>query len=251
MTQAEWLVCTDPTLMLECLQGRVSNRKLQLFACACCRRLLGLFPNAAIRQAVEFGEYDADDLAGLRDLFQARQAGDAWLDAQSTVDTNSASTHAETSAVRTSQELIQRHPIGRAALAKHTARDAAWTVRYAANDRRAILEAKPADVVRVARATWQAAEAAYTAERQLQATYLRDIVGDPLHCPAVDPVWQRPEVVVFAELIYERRAFERLPELADLLEEVGCADHCLLAHCREPIQHVLGCWAVDLLTGKV
>ena len=37
MTEAEWLVCTDPTLMLDVLGGKASERKLRLFVCACCR----------------------------------------------------------------------------------------------------------------------------------------------------------------------------------------------------------------------
>ena len=41
-----------------------------------------------------------------------------------------------------------------------------------------------------------------------------------------------------------------LPILADALEDAGCADAAILAHCREPGEHVRGCWVVDLLTGR-
>ena len=38
--------------------------------------------------------------------------------------------------------------------------------------------------------------------------------------------------------------------MADLLEETGCTDEALLAHCRGLEPHARGCWALDLLTGR-
>jgi hypothetical protein len=50
--------------------------------------------------------------------------------------------------------------------------------------------------------------------------------------------------------IYDARAFERLPPLADLLEESGCTDAGVLSHLRGSGPHVLGCWALDFVLGK-
>jgi hypothetical protein len=53
-----------------------------------------------------------------------------------------------------------------------------------------------------------------------------------------------------AESIYAERAFDRLPVLADLLEEAGATDAAVLAHLRGPGPHALGCHALDAVLGK-
>src|SRR5579863_6673072 len=64
MTEADWLSCPDPTPMLEYLRGRASDRKLRLFAVACCRRLWDLFPSDLNRQAVQAIEEHPDTVSG-------------------------------------------------------------------------------------------------------------------------------------------------------------------------------------------
>jgi len=87
-------------------------------------------------------------------------------------------------------------------------------------------------------------------ERAAQAILLRDIFGNPFHPVAFDPAWRTEAVVGLARGAYEDRAFDRLPVLADALEDAGCADAAVLAHCRGPGPHVRGCWVVDLVLGK-
>jgi hypothetical protein len=41
-----------------------------------------------------------------------------------------------------------------------------------------------------------------------------------------------------------------MPILADALEEAGCTNVDILNHCRQPGEHVRGCWVIDLLLGK-
>jgi hypothetical protein len=82
---------------------------------------------------------------------------------------------------------------------------------------------------------------------------LRDVFGNPFRRVTVDPVWltwNDGTVVKLAEGIYGDRGFDRLPVLADALEEAGCQDADILGHCRRAGPHVRGCWIVDLLTGR-
>jgi hypothetical protein len=77
-----------------------------------------------------------------------------------------------------------------------------------------------------------------------------DAIALPFRLVTFDPGWRIPEVVASAQAIYDGRAFDRLPILADALEEAGCENREILDHCRMPGPHVRGCWVVDLLLGK-
>jgi hypothetical protein len=92
------------------------------------------------------------------------------------------------------------------------------------------------------------------AERGRQCALLRCVFGPlPFRAVAFDPAWlawHEGTVRRLAEAIHEQQAFDRLPVLADALEESGCANADLLEHLRGPGPHVRGCWAVDLLAGR-
>ena len=85
------------------------------------------------------------------------------------------------------------------------------------------------------------------------ARFLRDIFGNPFRPVSLDPTWLNwhdGTIRKLAQSIYDERAFDHLPILADALEEAGCIDSDILAHCRHPGEHVRGCWIVDLILGK-
>jgi hypothetical protein len=90
--------------------------------------------------------------------------------------------------------------------------------------------------------------------RKEHAALLHDVFGPILFRPATfDPLlfeWKDGTIPKLAQGIYDDRAFDRLPILADALEDAGCDNADILAHCRGPGEHVRGCWVVDLLLGK-
>ena len=84
MTEAEWFAATDPTPMLDFLRGQASDRKLRLFACACCRSVWTNAWPLASRRVVQAAESFADGLGTEKDLTVARLA--AGLAVSETVD---------------------------------------------------------------------------------------------------------------------------------------------------------------------
>jgi hypothetical protein len=240
MTEAEWLACVDPTPMFPYLKG---DRRGRLFAVACCRRVWRLLPDVRTRQVVEVAERYADeggDWAGLLEKLLAPLV----------------------SAVRDSGLDIATIPPA-AKLAVGLVRpQATWTgfaaqaavlVFEAANDRHAALRAPIGQEVLAARTAWSSATQARDAERAAQAAVVRDLVGNPFRHVSVVPSWLRWDdgcLGKVARAIYEERAFDRMPILADALEDAGCDNADLLGHLRGPGSHVRGCWALDLILGK-
>jgi hypothetical protein len=79
---------------------------------------------------------------------------------------------------------------------------------------------------------------------------LREVVGNPFRPVSFDPRWRTADILGLARAVYEDRAFDRMPLLADALMDAGCADEQILSHGRGPGPHVRGCWVVDLVLGK-
>ena len=68
MNETEWRTCTIPWAMLCFLEPRASDRKLQLFAAACCRRAWALAADPCQRELVEGAERFADGLQSQDEL---------------------------------------------------------------------------------------------------------------------------------------------------------------------------------------
>jgi hypothetical protein len=214
--------------MLRFLKGRVTERKLRLFAVACCRYIGDLLRDARGRAAVEMSERYADGLADRQALRTAREAAEAAV--------------AEGFAAVFSGDGTAWPGGPEREAAAEAAAEPLRAFRVAA-------EASSARVWAVV-GVFEEMQAAKAREKSFQCDLLRDLFGNPFRPVTVTPCWQTPDVVTLAGHIYHDRAFERLPELAGALEAAGCTDEAVLAHCRGPGPHVRGCWVADVLLGK-
>jgi hypothetical protein len=237
MTEAEWLECGNPTAMLAFLDGQASQRKLRLFAVACCRRIWPLLDHEAFRRAVELSERFAEGQMSTKDLNVAAQ--EARAVARQTILEWCGPDHPE-------YEDFAVGQMEDAVAASHPAVQMA----YAA-----------ADEESTGRFRWVAyAAAALAAPREEsahQARILRCVFGNPFRGASIDPGWLTPTVKALAHAAYEERCLPsgeldsaRLAVLADALEEAGCTEAAILGHLREPGPHVRGCHIVDLLLGR-
>jgi hypothetical protein len=246
MTEAEWLACGEPERMLEHLRGRLSDRKLRLFGCACYRSLPGPFQDDSFRRVVEAAELYADaratwadmvaawdrlDIAALRPRQGHGHGPGVYLAEVAVASLASARVNARLVAERTADAACELH-----------------------NDHDAARKAAPGDEVAAARAAWSLALRARATERRAQADLLRCVVGNPFRPPPPLPrevlAWSDATVCRIAEGVYQERAFGLLPLLADALLDAGCADEEVLAHLRGPGPHTRGCWALDAVLGQ-
>ena len=216
-TTPDWKTCADPYAMLGLLPDGTGVRRWRLFACGCCRRVWYMLRDRQSRRAVEVAERFADGAAAARELDEAcRGAWDTW-------------------------QLWPRMD----ALAVKAVGAATWVGKPVVG---------PYEAATVLEYTL-AAEARLPPEEALvdRADLVRDVFGNPFRPVAVDPAWvawNDGTVARLARAVYDERAFDRLPVLADALEEAGCTDPEILTHCRTPGTHVRGCWLLDLLLDK-
>ena len=128
-----------------------------------------------------------------------------------------------------------------------------WTVScLIVNDKQIAWGLQEFDAWKGARITSfkSAALAAKRKERQHQARLMRCVFNHPSRPITCDPLSLPAIVTGIAQAIYDDRNFDSLPILADALEESGCTNSEIMAHCREPGPHVRGCWVVDAVLGK-
>ena len=228
MTEAEWLASTDPRPMLEYLRGKVSDRKLRLFACACARQSRHLLDDQRSRTAVEVAEKYADGLATKEELVAARNA------------TRNAT---ENTAWDTAWDT-----------AWYTAWYTAWSASWAAarDAARAAARAKQANLLR---------DIFGNPFRQVQLVVCHcGACVQPRRQHHNGPCARRrmltPTVRQLTQAAYDHRQPDgsldpvSLAAVADSLEEAGCDRQEVLVHLRSPGPYYRGMWSLDMVLGK-
>jgi hypothetical protein len=227
MSEPEWLSSHDPQTLLSLLEGKASERKLRLFACAAVRRFWTVLRNPQIRSVVEVSARYAEGEASGAELTEARQ-------------------QAEWAAM--SAPLFEAGAYAAAlAASEESAIEAARNVVLAAQRQAwddAAYEGLPGRDER------DAGEQGREAERVAQCALLRYHFGNPYRPQRFDPGWLRwadGTLPKMARVIHDNNQFEDLQFLADALIDAGCEDEELLRQCRPPTQHDRGFWVLDAL----
>ena len=234
MTEVEWLACSDLRPMLQYLQGKASDRKWRLFVVACCHHL---FDSSADENTISALAI-ADHLATTGPVRSAHtlvhvSAGEAVIDCGAS-------------------DPIERFRVLRGVTPQNWQSSTGLPPPF-----EGILDALAcfrAGMWRLECLQWLSDVFAHEGlSSTVQATLLRDIIRGafrPLVFRHSWRQWNDRTVAKLARGVYEERAFDRLPILADALEEAGCVDLDILSHCRLPGLHVPGCWPVDLILGN-
>lgn len=270
MDEAAWLTSNDPARMLDFVTGRrdhrdrkqygfpISDRRLRLFAVACCRLVWDSEP---CKGCCGTGLVFAEDAIIKQKLSSPHETCHGT--GRSGGLTDERSRRAVAVAERYADELATMGEFDAAGILAGRARQESpfcpWNEQTPDQQKDMMLLAacelfQPSATnaaSRTMRLTWSPTT---------QAALLRDIVGSPWRpvrlMPTEPPnvfealdvldreLRRRPEanyiprsvltptVVALAQAIYEERAFDRMPILGDALEESGCGDETILRHCR-------------------
>jgi hypothetical protein len=245
MSENDWLTWWDAFDLLswcEDDEARLSERKLRLFAVACCRTIWPLLAEDLSRRAVKVAEAFADDQTSQEELQAVRSA--AEVARQNTQPAASGATPAREDVFAygfaSLAELLTQADF----IYRHMAQDVADVVSGIA-----FRAAIPPQL-------WGTAEGeavamkVFDASGPVECDLVREIFCNPLRPVSVAPTWRTPQAIAIAQTVYDERQWQDLPLLADALEDAGCTDEAILSHCRGPGPHARGCWPVDLLLGK-
>ncbi len=221
MTATDWNTTDDVNAMLDAIRGKASDRKSLLFACGCCRLIEAKVPAAG---------YLANKLES--DAGRTLTQDDKW----------------SMFAVVSSALLGNIHPLISRFLSGTD--NQPWQLSKNVSSLIRMMTPAPGHEV-----TGEVLEISVGAEPPRksfdQANVLREVVANPFHEIVFAPEWRTETVLGLAESIDESPAWDRLPILADAMQDAGCEVPAILDHCRDPLRvHRRGCWVLDLVLNR-
>jgi hypothetical protein len=259
MTEDEWLHGSEYREMYNSIKRRISTRKVRLYMAASCRLESANFFDPAITNSVETAERCSNDpeveatvckLDSEHTIAPFEPLGgdlgsvitNIWrlaleMPSPPDIDDDAPYSSVEAAVAHAALLSLRNKP---QTVFTGGAGDAAEYCSYAIEQ---------AALVRLGAARRHSGTSQQQRRTQL-AGILRDLIGNPFRTVTVDPRWRTSDVTELARAIYEDRAFDRMPILADALMDAGCTDEQILGHCRGAGPHVRGCWVVDLVLGK-
>lgn len=254
-TRAEWEAITaSPELIRPILfhferqqVGKLAQRKLRLIACAAARCLWKQLPEPALRKAVEVGERFADGTATEKErekaswgAFEAHNNLELAYGIDEGIEIYSLPSRERAEAWRALSAAGMAGVCVKLPVSFATLGGMCHTV--------------PGLLLPIAKY-----QKGYSVEHGYQFGYdqvhdplpplVRDILGYPFAPVKFEKRWRSETVKLLTDGITVEGKFDRLPILADALEEAGCDDENILGHCRGPGPHIRGCWVVDLIRG--
>jgi hypothetical protein len=233
MTESDWNASRKPHQMLRALGSKAVGRKYQLFLCAAGRRLLERKPDTMLERAVanlerfmdgeispeEFREKEAEIVGAVlreRHLRLTYGSVDFVLQAITAVI-----------ASNTQQSLRSLLDYGRL-----VADDGATGGRYDFDQ----------ELCAILRDVFPPPDRDYV--------HRAEFAGGGLLLPDGSVFRVPDDAHAIAHGIRQDQAFDRLPILADALEDADCPDRAWLDHLRFATDHGRGCWALDLVLGQ-
>ncbi|VTS00927.1 Uncharacterized protein (Fragment) OS=uncultured bacterium PE=4 SV=1 [Gemmata massiliana] len=244
MSEDEWLTGTDLTAHVRFALDRLSPRRKRLLAAGFCRSVSDLFDGPDLIKSLDVIERFADGRVPPAEVERARQL--CREIAQRAYNAYARQIHDKGENGDALREWIRS--------------EFAWVLAYAATTplpiedvgRRVILAAAQARVGVVQMMPTSSAELdeENAAQGAIMCGGVREIVGNPFRPPLFLRDWQTATAMALAAQMYESRDFSAMPILADALQDAGCDDEHVLAHCRGEGPHIRGCWVLDLVLGK-
>lgn len=260
MNEQDWLTSTDPAAMLREFNLSASSqlmnkfvapsdRKLRLFACACCRQMWHLLADVMSRRAVEVAERYADGGATKQELAAAWEVASvaawaawetawaaweaAWAAWEAAREAARAAMNVARDAAKKQKAALLRDIIGNPWKLQGLLLDRRWLTPAVVSLTKAAYEERPGRVCETCHGHGDWIEEHLSQSR---------VVGHSrIGCLACHNTGRIED----GELDNNRLAV-----LADALDDAGCDNEMILTHLRSEGPHVRGCWVLDLLLGK-